>query len=335
MSIEILNPILTPVKPDLGIKDRIDLWSATRLGSGDKAKELSKKRWFALKSTLGLALLGACGGATTGEPTTQPTVIESTTTLPPSTLPTTEATTTTIPVTSPTVPEATTTTEGIVEIYEPRGEVNVPKSETPVGYGVIPGWGYSENEYQANSLVSGLITNAYQEENTWYLNYVAGKDVNNEWVIGTMELAENEYYLDIGTRTGSSLVGNGDGLYITTADAVEKIQTQLKEKGAFQAVFNMYSHLSYDFYKVDCEYKSDNNQTQKELIESCNYFTDFVEDGIHRNNDLLDVLQRYSYMDGDNVMYRPISEEDALFIESTIGQVWEFTVFGPASQYFK
>lgn len=107
MSTEIQNPTLTPVKPDLGIKDWFALRNATGIGAVDKnepRKSLISR--LAAIPALGTLVLGACGGATEPPPTST-TVIEPTATLPQPTTTTTKAPTIT---TSTTVPETPTTT---------------------------------------------------------------------------------------------------------------------------------------------------------------------------------------------------------------------------------
>ena len=102
----IQNPTLTPFQPKLGIKDRKDLFKATRIGAADlNEPQLPLNRKLTL--ALGLAGIAACGGNTVDSTTTTPpTTIsstvpqETTTNLPPVT-----TTTTTVPETTTTLPE--------------------------------------------------------------------------------------------------------------------------------------------------------------------------------------------------------------------------------------
>lgn len=137
MSTEIRNPTLTPVRPNLGLRDKLDLWKATRIGAvdlNDPQLPLSRK----LTLALGLAGIAACGGTPADPPTTSTTEIVPTT---PASTTTIEAPTTT--TTSTTVPETTTTTEAEypfnlpANITQPTGEIKDPETGNDLELGLV------------------------------------------------------------------------------------------------------------------------------------------------------------------------------------------------------
>ncbi len=159
MNTEIPNRILIPVKPGLSIKDRLDLWKATRLGGvGEKGPRASLITRLASIPALGAVIIGACGGATSEPPTTSTTVIESTTTEATTTLPTTsttEATTTT------TGAETTTTIPPDCTI--PSGRVNIDGEDVPLGLFKDPLHTYQEGEESISVRVLNAYTKLYRD----------------------------------------------------------------------------------------------------------------------------------------------------------------------------
>lgn len=214
MNMENPGRVLTPVRPNLGIRDRRDLFKATRIGAADLNEPklpLSRK----LTLVFGLAGIAACGGNTT-EPsttTTPPTTIESTTTIP----------TTTLPLTTTTVPESTTTT---TIPTEPSGLV-IGSDGKAVPLGKI---GEERPPQRVETIVSVRVIDAYEQvvedfqgrpENVLFLRVVSGKKNDDPNILSLMiGRADDILTVDISI--------DGRGLNVsTTAMTVSELKDRL------------------------------------------------------------------------------------------------------------
>lgn len=316
MSTEIQNPTLTPVRPKLGIRDRIDLFKATRVGGVSESSQQRSllQRLIAIPAA-GAAIIGACADGTTETtvPPTSSTTIESTTTeAPPTTPPTTEA-----PTTSTTVPEPEYPFNLPPTIGLPTGEVINRETEEPILLGIDE---LLENEFYKGAILNGRITRVYTQiqdnfqgksAEVGYIDVVVDTYTNGEPIILHVKLGRPEFDSIIEVRSS-------DAKSTTVVGIETPISELISENSILRVRADRYSQIKIaigyedtnDYERNICENNSDTS-----LNILCERILDSLETR-HYSKRIIELLQR------GNIDPNELSD-----IERTISSPYEIHTF--------